>query len=173
MNNRLLSSLLFSIAIPSAFAAPAEPYGISDALRASADERLDFVLQAQGVQIYVCKPHPKDAYAYQWAFAAPEAQLLEDGKVVGQHGAGPTWEAPDGSKVKGAVRQRQDGGSGNIPWLLLGGTAEGTGRFAGVTSVQRVATKGGVEPKDGCDQFSTGREVRVPYTADYYFYKRK
>ena len=173
MNNRALPALLLALAIPCAIAAPAEPTGISDALRASADERLDFVMNAQGFQIYVCKPHPKDAYAYQWAFVAPEATLSEDGKIVGQHGAGPTWEAPDGSKVKGAVRQRQDGGAGNIPWLLLGGTPEGTGRFAGVTSIQRLATRGGVEPKDGCDQFSTGREMRVPYTADYYFYKRK
>ena len=36
-----------------------------------------------------------------------------------------------------------------------------------------VATQGGVEPTEACDAFSVGKEVRVPYTADYYFYKRK
>ena len=47
------------------------------------------------------------------------------------------------------------------------------GKFAGVTSVQRVATRGGVEPAARCDASNAGKELRVPYTADYYFYKRK
>jgi hypothetical protein len=76
--------------------------------------------------------------------------------------------------VKGAVRERQDGGAGNIPWLLLAGTpSEGVGRFAGVTSIQRVATRGGAEPTTPCDASKSGQEARVNYTADYYFYKRK
>ena len=76
--------------------------------------------------------------------------------------------------MRGAVKQRQDGGAGNIPWLLLSGSpTEGAGKFTGVTSIQRVATKGGVEPDGGCDASKAGQEVRVPYTADYYFYKRK
>ena len=70
--------------------------------------------------------------------------------------------------------ERQDGGAGNIPWLLLSATSNGAdGKMGGVTSVQRVATKGGVEPKDGCDASKVGQEARVPYSADYYFYKRK
>jgi hypothetical protein len=80
----------------------------------------------------------------------------------------------DGSSVKGAVRERQDGGYGNIPLLLLGGTpAPKEGKFAGVTSIQRVATRGGTEPSTKCDASNVGKEMRVPYTADYYFYKRK
>jgi hypothetical protein len=72
------------------------------------------------------------------------------------------------------VRERQDGGAGNIPWLLLAATPSGAdGRFAGVTSIQRVATRGGVEPSSGCDASKAGQEARVPYAADYYFYKRK
>jgi Protein of unknown function (DUF3455) len=175
MNRHALAMLTLAAAIPCAAAALAEPTGILDALRAPAGEQPDFVLNAQGVQIYVCKPRPNDAYAYQWTFVAPEATLIDNGTAVGHHGAGPIWESKlDRSSVKGAVLQRQDGGAGNIPWLLLAATpAEGSGKFAGVTSVQRVATQGGVEPAGGCDASNAGKEVRVPYSADYYFYKRK
>jgi hypothetical protein len=175
MNRHLLPMLTLAAAIPCAIAAVAEPAGISAALRAPAGEQAEFVLQAVGVQIYQCKPKADDANAYQWSFVAPEATLTESGGSVGTHGAGPIWESTsDRSSVKGAVRQRQDGGAGNIPWLLLSAAStEGAGKFAGVTSIQRVATKGGVEPAGGCDASKAGQEVRVPYTADYYFYKRK
>jgi len=166
---------LVSVSLVSLAAVAAEPAGVSDKLGPSADEALAFVLNAQGVQIYACKPSAKDPYAYAWAFVAPEATLLEKGVTVGRHYAGPTWESSsDRSSVKGAVRERQDGGTGNIPWLLLGATpAEMDGKFAKVTSIQRLATRGGVEPTDVCNEANAGKEVRVPYTADYYFYKRK
>ena len=175
MNRHWLPMLTLTAAIPCAIAAVAEPAGISAALRAPTGEQADFVLQAVGVQIYACRPKADDAYAYQWAFVAPEATLTEGGATVGRHGAGPFWESnSDRSLVKGAVKQRQDGGAGNIPWLLLSASSvEGAGKFSGVTSIQRVATKGGVEPAGGCDASKVGQEARVPYTADYYFYKRK
>jgi hypothetical protein len=72
------------------------------------------------------------------------------------------------------VRERQDGGAGNIPWLLLAATPSGSdGRFAKITSIQRVATQGGTEPAETCDASKVLQEKRVPYTADYYFYTRK
>lgn len=175
MNRHMLPTLAVAAFVPCALAAVAEPAGISAALRAPAGEEAQFALQAQGVQIYACRPRTTDANAYQWTFVAPEATLMEGGASIGTHGAGPTWEsASDRSSVKGTVKQRQDGGAGNIPWLLLSGTStEGAGKFAGVTSIQRVATKGGVEPAEACGASQVGQEVRVPYTADYYFYRRK
>ena len=72
------------------------------------------------------------------------------------------------------MREKYDGGAGNVPWLLLTGTSNSTtGKFANVTSVQRLATQGGVEPIEACNGSNVGKEARVPYTADYYFYKRK
>jgi hypothetical protein len=174
VNRSSLSLLLSFIALPS-IAAMSPPSGLSQKLQPAANEEVAFVLGAQGVQIYACKPSAKDPYAYAWTFVAPEATLTEGGATIGRHYAGPTWESSsDRSMVKGAVRERQDGGAGNIPWLLLGAAPSATdGKFANVTSVQRVATKGGVEPAEACDASKVGNEVRVPYTADYYFYKRK
>jgi Protein of unknown function (DUF3455) len=175
MNRHALPALILTATIQSAAAAVAEPPGISAALRAPADEQAEFMLNARGVQIYVCKPSATDPYGYQWAFVAPEATLLEGEKIVGHHGAGPVWESvSDHSSAKGTVRERQDGGAGNIPWLLLvAKSSEGAGRFAGVTSVQRIATRGGAEPTTPCDASKSGQEARVNYTADYYFYKQK
>jgi len=150
----------------------AEPPGISAQIRPEG-EKPAFVLKAAGVQIYNCKASP-DGYEHKWSFVAPDATLSENGYVVGRHGAGPTWEfTADGSAVKGSAKARQDGGAGNIAWLWLPATSVGkAGRFANVSSVLRVATQGGVEPSGGCDAGHAGQDVKVPYTADYYFYTK-
>jgi hypothetical protein len=44
--------------------------------------------------------------------------------------------------------------------------------FAGVTTIQRVNTRGGALPTDPCDETHAGNEARQAFTADYYFYKR-
>lgn len=166
----VLSSLV-AAALPSLAADLAEPAGISAALR-PAGEKPAFVLKAAGVQVYACKSTP-DGYDQKWTLVGPDATLSENGYVVGHHFAGPTWESTiDGSGAKGSAKARQDGGAGNIPWLWLTAASTGKpGRFAEVTSVLRVATQGGVEPSGGCDAGHAGQEAKVPYTADYYFYK--
>jgi len=39
-----------------------------------------------------------------------------------------------------------------------------------VTSVQRVNTSGGLPPESGCSEATAGKQARVRYTADYYFF---
>jgi Protein of unknown function (DUF3455) len=97
------------------------------------------------------------------------------GKPVGKHYAGPHWESIDGSKVVGSVKARADAPqAGAIPWLLLSTTSTGpSGAFSKTTSIQRVATVGGVAPSEGCSAATVGKTVRVGYTADYVFYAPK
>jgi len=78
----------------------------------------------------------------------------------------------DGSIVRGKVKERADAPiAGAIPWLLLTAKSEGTaGEISKVTSVQRVNTVGGVAPTGDC---TAGEESRVPFRADFYFYKRR
>jgi hypothetical protein len=104
-------------------------------------------------------------------FVAPEAELFDRaGKKIGRHYAGPHWESADGSRIVGAVKERADApAAGAIPWLLLSARSVGSeGAFSKVTSIQRVATQGGVAPAGDCAQ--AGARARVPYTADYYFF---
>ena len=138
-----------------------------------AGESLARVVPARGVQIYQCRAK---AGTHEWAFIAPDAELLDStGKVVGRHGAGPFWEALDGSRVSASVKARADApDKRDIPWLLL--AAKNTGRdgsFSAVTSIQRVNTAGGSAPANGCDATAIGKGARVHYTADYRFFTQR
>ena len=124
---------------------------------------------AVGVQIYSCKAKA-DNTGFEWAFKAPEATLTSGSTVI-KHYGGPTWEAPDGSKVIGEVKARFTGDPRAIPWLLLSAkSTSGTGVFTKATFIQRLETSGGLAPISGCDASKLGTEARVPYTADYTFF---
>ena len=150
-----------------ALAGCASSFSVPDSLKPAAGESLALVVPAQGDQIYECR-------AGKWAFVAPEAELFNRaGKKIGRHYAGPHWESLDGSRIVGAVKARADAPrAGDIPWLLLSAKSVGAeGAFSKVTSIQRVTTLGGSAPIEPCSQ--DGRRVRVPYTADYYFFTAK
>lgn len=132
-----------------------------------AGERPVSRLVAKGVQIYECRARTGGTEGSEWVFVAPQAELADVlGQDAGTHYAGPHWEARDGSKIVGSVKARADAPqAGAIPWLLLGTRSVGrTGRFARITSVQRLNTTGGVAPPGEC---TLGTTARVPYTADY------
>ena len=137
-----------------------------------AGHELAFTLRASGVQIYECKAKKDNSAQFEWVFKAPEADLFDpDGKKVGSHFKGPTWKANDGSSVVGEKPKSYVKDTNAIPWLLLDVKQhEGTGIFSKVTSIQRVDTVGGKAPAGGCDAASVGKEIRVPYTANYRFY---
>ena len=138
-------------------------------LQPPANEQLVAHVHAKGDQIYVCK---EDVSQYAWTLKAPDAQLFDkDGKPFGKHFAGPSWEASDGSRVKGkATANAPSPDADSIPWLLLTVVDHsGQGVLARVTSIQRRNTKGGKAPSSGCDAAHAGQELRVPYSADYLF----
>jgi hypothetical protein len=127
---------------------------------------------AKGVQIYVC--NKTDAGAYAWTFKAPEAELSDGaGARIGKHYGGPSWEGSDGGKVVGAVKASAAAPAANaVAWLLLDiKSREGSGQFTQAAGILRVNTVGGQAPAAGCDEARAGSELRVPYTATYYFLK--
>ncbi|PYJ94863.1 MAG: hypothetical protein DME23_24675 [Verrucomicrobia bacterium] len=143
-------------------------------LEPPADQQLAFHAFAVGVQIYTWTPNPTNPALFSWVFKAPEAVLFkadDRDDAVGLHYAGPTWEHKDGSKVVGTVLQRSPSAVPNaIPWLLLQAVSNaGHGKLSDVTYIQRVNTTGGTAPTAGGD--ATHLEARVPYTAEYYFYR--
>ena len=149
---------------------------VPDNLKVPTTQRLVLEAEATGVQIYDCKPASGDPARFEWAFRAPEAMLFDtSGKRIGKHYAGPTWESFDGSKVVGEVKARSDGPDAEaIPWLLMSAkSASGDGVLGQTASIQRAQTVGGKAPTQGCSPTLAGNEVRVPYTAKYYFYEAK
>jgi hypothetical protein len=149
---------------------------LPEPLKPDASQRALLSHHARGVQIYRCEAADG---AFKWAFVAPRAELFANAQsqaAVGNHGAGPFWQAQDGSKVVGKVKSRADApAAGAIPWLLLTTTPEGApGKLAGVTHIQRINTVGGVAPAQGCGGAAdVGQQSSVPYTADYVYFAAK
>ena len=125
-------------------------------------------LEAAGAQIYVCTKNA--AGALNWTFREPVASLLEEGKTVGRHFVGPTWEFADGSRVQGEVVNKAPGTTAkDIAWLKLSvKEPPKSGLVEGATSVLRIDTKGGAF-EGACD--SEGELHSEPYTATYIFVK--
>jgi hypothetical protein len=135
--------------------------------------RASLVVAAHGVQIYECRAADAQGTRYAWTFVAPQADLFDaQGVRIGTHGAGPHWQADDGSRLVGAVKARLDSPQpGAIPWLLLVARASGPeGIFSRVSHIQRVHTVGGLAPASGCDREHAGRTAAVAYRADYRFF---
>ena len=167
MNSRTLITC-----VPARCLAAAGCTTIPEALE-PANASLAMVVPAKGVQIYECRAKKDAAGAYEWAFVAPDAELFDTrGNRIGRHGAGPYWEAADGSRIVGSVKARADApAAGAIPWLLINATSAGpAGSFSRVTSIQRVNTMGGTAPSKPCTGESVGKQAGVHYTADYRFF---
>jgi hypothetical protein len=127
---------------------------------------------ATGVQTYAC-----NGGQLATTGSVPTADLVDDGgniivRHAGATGQPPTWTSEaDKSAVKGARKEGVPSPSSppSIDWLLLTATpidGAPTGLLTDTTFIQRVNTTGGVSPGGACT-----KELAVPYTADYYFYR--
>jgi hypothetical protein len=147
---------------------------VPEDLKAPANEKLLLQVHATGDQIYTCQVNAANNPA-TWVLKAPDAKLFgADGKAFGKHFAGPTWEATDGSRIVGkAAASAASPDVDSVPWLLVKvvSHAGSKGVLSPVSSIQRINTKGGKAPADGCN--ATGLETRSPYSADYLFYVPK
>ena len=155
LSGSLVSSGAAETSLPDAIAAPGEAIVLT--------------VHAEGAQVYECKAGADGKPA--WTFREPIATLLVDGKTVGRHYAGPSWELSDGSAVVGKVAGSAPGATANdIAWLKLEVVSRrGNGALTAATTVQRINTRGG--KLDGaCDQPGAFRSV--PYSADYVFLRK-
>jgi uncharacterized protein DUF3455 len=149
--------------------APNSRAQIPDTIAAGPGEAAMVTIHAEGAQIYECKADSGGKLT--WQFREPIAALMIDGKTVGRHFAGPSWELADGSAVTGKVAGRASGASAkDIPLLKLGVTSQrGAGQLTGASSIQRINTKGGTA-EGACEQ--GGAFLSVPYSADYVFLRK-
>ena len=164
MRQSLIALSLVVVAVPAAARAAEVPAAI-----AAPGETVVATWHAEGAQVYECKAAADGKLA--WAFREPIATLLSEGKTVGRHYAGPTWENADGSAVVGKAAGNAPGTTPkDIPWLKLEVVASrGSGALSGVTTVQRINTVGGRH--DGaCEK--AGAVLRAAYAADYVFLRK-
>lgn len=170
----VLAALL--VGSPMATAAPHSPPDVPANIAVPAGHVLTDVGQAVGFQIYTCQLQPGSGF--KWLLQQPQAVLQENGhKPFALHYGGPSWTAmADGSTVVATKAGEAPAPSGGtIPWLLLKASTnsgpEG-GTFSSTAYIQRVNTTGGLTPTIGCaNGQDVGAIARIPYTADYYFYR--
>jgi hypothetical protein len=150
---------------------------VPSTLQVPAGCKVSFHAYAIGVQIYTATASASEPGKLVWTFTAPEAILLDfDGEVVGIHyaHAGPTrpgWKSNSGSLVVGSRTVPPVSVDPTaIPWLVLNAeSTTGPGVFGGTEYIHRVNTTGGLAPAAPPTQL--GQQARVPYTAEYYFYR--
>jgi hypothetical protein len=137
---------------------------------AAPDAAAVVTFHAEGAQIYECKAgtDAKLTGTLTWVFREPIATLMLDGRTVGRHYAGPTWEHMDGSAVTGKAAGNAPGATANdVAWLKLDVVSRrGNGTLANIDFVQRINTNGGAL-HGPCDQAAALRSA--PYSADYVF----
>jgi Protein of unknown function (DUF3455) len=160
----LLPLLLLSSSLLSARAETPLPDAI-----AAPGEAIMLTLHAEGAQVYECRAGADGKPT--WAFREPIATLLLDGKTVGRHYSGPSWEHSDGGAVVGKAAGNAPGATPNdIPWLKLEVVSHrGSGILTAATTVQRINTQGG-KLEGACDKAGTFKSA--PYSADYVFLRK-
>jgi len=145
---------------------------IPEQIKAPAGYSPVLTVHAKGDQIYQCSVNKGE---YSWQTLAPDAKLFDaQGKIVGNHTAGPLWEYKEGSRVVGRVVKKIDvAPDASISWLLVEVVShKGDGLLSNVSYINRINTQGGLPPVSGCGANHLGREKRVAYTADYVFYSK-
>ena len=79
----------------------------------------------RGTQIYSCQ---EVGSAYSWVLNGPDAHMYDaEGKAVARHFFGPSWQANDGSLIKGVLLVASASplaGKDNVPWLVLSAVVE-------------------------------------------------
>lgn len=184
-------AFLLSLRLPTRaddFVAPTVPSNI----QVPAGNKLFLVGHATGTQDYICLPADGGV---KLVLFTPQATLFKEQKQIITHYFSPnpaeggtvraTWQhSKDSSLVWGMVATGNSSSDpayvapNSIPWLLVTAVGTKSGSEDGdtlskTTFIQRVNTAGGVAPATGCAASSdVGTKAYVPYTADYYFYKK-
>ena len=172
MGKGFLAGAAALLAVAPAIAAIAPP-AVAPRLQVSAAEQPALVLSEAGVNIFECRPRAGTPDGYGWTFIAPDATLYDGNRSVARRTTPSLWESTDDrTSVSGFARAAVNAGGDNLPWAVFRAAPIGeAGLFAGVSSIQRVNTRGGVAPAAGCTADNAGAEQRVAFTADYYFYR--
>jgi hypothetical protein len=126
-------------------------------------------LRGDGAQIFRCE---SQSTGMRWVYRLPEAELHgSDGALAIRHGANQSFEHVDGSRLVGEIVDNVPSPrDGSLRWLLLATRSFGKGALAGITHVQRIDTVGGMPPAS-CDAGQLNQVLRVPFSADFVFFR--
>ena len=129
-----------------------------------------FRLEASGEQVFRCLI---DARGWYWKFEAPNAYLFDPltNQAVAKHGYNFTFVHNDGSCLTTRIVSTAPQGKKDLSDALFTvASRDGYGRLSQIQYVQRLNAKGGV-PTTMCTKEKRGQLARVPFTADFIFYR--
>ena len=130
-----------------------------------------FRLEASGEQVFRCLI---DARGWYWKFEAPNAYLFDPltNQAVAKHGYNFTFVHNDGSCLTTRIVSTAPQGKKDLSDALFTvASRDGYGRLSQIQYVQRLNAKGGV-PTTMCTKEKRGQLARVPFTADFIFYRQ-
>jgi Protein of unknown function (DUF3455) len=171
---------------------------VPDDLKIDAGNEVFLLGHGVGTQNYICKPV---GAGFRFVLFTPQATLFKennkqiithffgpnpeeanaDPTVVSEHQIRVAWQALDSSSVWAKLHQPNGAvivDETAVPWLKLDAVGHQNGPTGGdtlsnVTFIQRLNTTGGVAPRDGCTvSTDVGNQAFIPYTADYFFYRK-
>jgi len=188
----------FTVSLPQpARASNITPPAVPHDLRVDPAANVPFLEgHAFGTQNYICLPTDD---GFQFMLFTPEATLFDsvDGKQIITHFFSVNPNPSDGGKIRATWQHSKDTSTvwgGNaipstdaafvkpdaIAWLLLpmagvqDGPKPGDSILSVTTFIQRVHTSKGLAPSEGCaNSNDVGNKAFVPYTADYFFYRKR
>ena len=196
----IASAIVLALAFTVSLSQPAHadnviPPPMPDNLKVHGSNKAFLVGHAVGTQNYICLP---SGAGVSFQLFTPEATLFndDDGQIITHFfSENPdedgrpiraSWESSRDTSMIWAALFPQEGlnGSANvsddaIAWLLLKVVGHRDGPTGGdklseTTFVQRLSTAGGLAPKTGCSSSADiGNKAFVPYTADYFFYRKE
>ena len=182
--------LAFAVALPLTAHAQIVTPPVPTDLEVPATEEAFLLGRGVGTQNYICQP-AASVGRVAWTLFTPQATLFsDDAEQLTTHffSLNPeepgivrvTWEdSRDTSTIWARLLKSAVVDPDAIAWLKLevvGRRVGPTGgdTLFGTTFIQRLNTEGGLAPLTGCDNpQDTGRKAFIPYTADYFFYRRK
>lgn len=153
----LIASATLLTACSSSLIAP--PSGTDEVLR----------LEASGEQIFRCA---RDTQGWYWKFQSPNAYLFDPttNQAVAKHGYNFSFAHNDGSALTARIKSVETK-PGQLSEALFVTRDNGkAGIFHGVRYVQRLNTQGGM-PKSRCVEAQKDKYLRIPFTAEFVFYK--
>jgi hypothetical protein len=162
-------------------------------LQPAPDEVLQEVVTTRdGDETYICHRTPKppagmpiapvpgisaDGTQLLWTEVGPAAMLVDaEGDSIGTVAPADHFLAYDGSYVVGKTFAESPVKRNALTWArytvkFVATPRPGDGRFANVSSIQRIDTTGGLPTDPSCKQ--EGEHLFVPFTATYKIYRVK
>jgi hypothetical protein len=183
--------MAFTFALPqAAHAQTVTPPPVPDTIQVPEGNEAFLLGRGVGTQNYVCVPSPSIGHV-AWTLFTPQATLFSDQEEqLITHFSSPnpvegnivrvTWQdSSDTSTVWARATGIASVSPDAIPWvrlLVVGAKAGPTGgnTLSGTTFIQRLNTVGGLAPGTDCElPTDIGNKAFVPYTADYFFFRKQ